>query len=359
MAAGLPRSWGGFDLPAKQARIAVLDKEASAPGFWDDNRSAQKKLKEVARLRDEVDSWLEVEQGATSLKELAEMAIEESDDSIEASLHEDLSQLKEKFGKLEFAIQLSGEYDERSALIAIKQGAGGVEAQDWAQMLLRMYTRWAEKRGYDATIVDSTPGDEAGIKSATLQVDGRYAYGYLRSERGTHRLVRQSPFNADHQRHTSFALVEVLPEADDVEDVKIDPDDLRIDVFRASGHGGQSVQKNSSAVRLTHLPSGLVVSVQNERSQGQNKEIAMAILQSRLMDLELQRRAEETAKIKGEHVSPEWGRQVRSYVLHPYHMVKDHRSGYETADTDSVLDGDIQPLLEAYLLSDAAKYPAQ
>lgn len=355
MAAGFPRSWGGFDLPTKQARIAVLDKESSSPGFWDDNRTAQKKLKEVSALRDEVDSWLEVEQGAESLKELAEMAIAESDDSIEASLQEDLEQLKAKFAKLEFALQLSGEYDERSAIIALKQGAGGVEAQDWAQMLMRMYMRWAEKRGYEATIIDSTPGDEAGIKSATIQIDGRYAYGYLRSERGTHRLVRQSPFNADHQRHTSFALVEVLPEADEVEELKIDPDDLRIDVFRASGHGGQSVQKNSSAVRLTHLPTGLVVSVQNERSQGQNKEIAMGILLSRLMDLEMQKRAEATAKIKGEHVSPEWGRQVRSYVLHPYHMVKDHRSGYETADTAAVLDGEIQPLLEAYLLSEAAK----
>ena len=354
MAAASPRSWGGFDLPAKQERIAVLDKESSAPGFWDDNRTAKKKLKEVAGLRDEVESWLALEVGTESVKELAEMAIEESDDSIEASLQEDLSKLREKFGKLEVALQLSGEYDERSALIALKQGAGGVEAQDWTQMLLRMYLRWAEKRGYTATIIDSSPGDEAGIKSATIQVDGRYAYGYLRSERGTHRLVRQSPFDADHQRHTSFALVEVLPEADDVEDIQINKDDLRIDVFRASGNGGQSVQKNSSAVRLTHLPSGLVVSVQNERSQGQNKEIAMAILQSRLMDLELQRRAEETAKIKGDHISPEWGSQVRSYVLHPYHMVKDHRSGYETSDTDSVLDGEIQPLLEAYLLSSAA-----
>lgn len=253
--------------------------------------------------------------------------------------------------ELEFALQLSGEYDDRGAILAIKQGAGGVEAQDWVQMLVRMYLRWAETRGYKSEVLESTPGDEAGLKSATIQIDGDYVYGYLKSERGVHRLVRLSPFDADHQRHTTFALVEVLPEADQMEDVKIDPDELRIDVFRASGHGGQNVQKNSSAVRITHLPTGIVVSVQNERSQTQNKDIALGILYARLMDLEMQKRAEERAKLRGEHVSAEWGRQVRSYVLHPYQLVKDHRTGFETADTAGVLDGNIQPLLEAYLRS--------
>lgn len=277
--------------------------------------------------------------------------MEESDESLGSTLQEDLAGLERRLSKLEFAAQLSGEYDDRGAIIAIKQGAGGVEAQDWVQILLRMYTRWAERRGYGATVLETTPGDEAGLKSATLEVDGRYAYGYLRSERGVHRLVRLSPFDSDHQRHTTFALVEVLPEADDAEEISISPDDLKIDTFRASGHGGQNVQKNASAVRLTHEPSGIVVSVQNERSQTQNKDIAMSILYARLMDMEMRRRAEERAKLRGEHVSAEWGRQVRSYVLHPYQLVKDHRTGHETSNTDGVLDGEIQPLLEAYLLN--------
>ena len=218
-------------------------------------------------------------------------------------------------------------------------------------MLLRMYLRWAERRGYETSVLDSMPGDEAGLKSAAVQVDGRYAYGYLKAERGVHRMVRLSPFDADHQRHTSFALVEVLPEADPVSDITINPDDLKIETFRASGHGGQNVQKNASAVRITHLPTEIVASVQNERSQAQNKEIALGILHSRLVDLEMQRRTEERAKLKGAHVSAEWGRQARSYVLHPYHLVKDHRTNHETSDTGAVLDGDIQPFMEAFLLS--------
>ena len=282
------------------------------------------------------------------------MALDESDDSLAPSLTEEIGELTERLRKLEFALQFSGEYDERGAIIAIKQGAGGVEAQDWTQMLLRMYLRWAERRGYSTSLLDSSPGDEAGLKSAAVQVDGRHAYGYLKSERGVHRLVRLSPFDADHHRHTSFALVEVLPEADPMGDITINPDDLKIETFRASGHGGQNVQKNASAVRITHLPTELVVSVQNERSQAQNKDIALGILLSRLVDLDIQRRREERAKLKGEHVSAEWGRQLRSYVLNPYRLVKDHRTSHETSDTDAVLDGDIQPFLEAFLLSTVA-----
>ncbi len=281
---------------------------------------------------------------------MAELAMEESDDSIEQSLAEELATLSADLDRREFALRLSGEHDERNALVALKQGAGGVDAQDWVAMLVRMYVRWAEMQGFNAQIVDSSPGEEAGLKSATIQIEGRYAYGYLRSEKGVHRLVRLSPFNADNLRQTSFALVEVLPESDDVADVSINPDDLRIDVFRASGHGGQNVQKNSSAVRLTHIPSGLVVSVQNERSQTQNKTIAMSILLARLMDLEVQRQAEERTKLRGAHVAPEGGRQVRSYVLHPYKMVKDHRSDFETSDADKILNGEIQEMLKAYLL---------
>jgi peptide chain release factor 2 len=218
-------------------------------------------------------------------------------------------------------------------------------------MLMRMYLRWAERRGFKAEVLDLSPGDEGGVKSAVVQINGDYAYGYLRAERGVHRLVRLSPFDGDHARHTSFALLEALPEAEEGVDVTIDPDDLKIDVFRAGGHGGQSVQKNSTAVRLTHLPSGIRVSCQNERSQHQNKEIAMRILTARLVERELQRRAEEMAKIKGEHISPEWGNQIRSYVLHPYRMVKDHRTGWETSDADAVLDGQIDPFIRAYLTS--------
>jgi len=354
LATALPRSWGGFDLPAKAARVAVLDKESSAQGFWDDNRTAQKKLIEVARLRDEVDSWRALESGAASVKELAELAMAEGDDSMQESLEAELDDTRAKFKALEFTTRLSGEFDEKNALIALKQGAGGVDSQDWTEMLMRMYMRWAEKRGFGLEIVDLTPGDGAGIKSATLEITGPYAYGFLRSERGTHRLVRQSPFDADHQRHTSFALVEVLPEIEDAGEVVLNPDDIEMEAFRASGHGGQNVQKNSTAVRLTHIPTGLVVSVQNERSQNQNKQIAMTILLSRITDLEARKRLEETAKLRGEHVSPDFGgKHIRSYVVHPYHMVKDHRSGYETADTGGVLDGDIQDMLEAYLTSTA------
>jgi peptide chain release factor 2 len=259
---------------------------------------------------------------------------------------------------LEFELQLSGEYDDRAAILYVKQGAGGVDAQDWAEMLLRMYTRWAERRGFGADVLDFTPGDEAGIKSATIKIDGKFAYGYLRSERGVHRLVRLSPFDADHRRHTSFALVEVLPEADESEEVKVNQDDLRVEVFRASGNGGQNVQKNSTAIRLTHLPTNLVVAVQNERSQAQNREVAMRILLSRLVDLDMQKKAEERAKLKGEHVSAEFGRQVRSYVQHPYQMVKDHRTDFQTTAAQAVLDGDLDELLKSYLTSQMESAPA-
>jgi peptide chain release factor 2 len=268
-----------------------------------------------------------------------------------SQLSSEYDRLIKKLDKLEFKLQLSGEYDERPAILSVKSGAGGVDAQDWAEMLFRMYCRWAEKSGFKVEILDETPGDEAGLKSGVAKIDGPYAYGYLRSERGVHRLVRLSPFDSDHRRHTSFALVEVLPEPDEEEDVSIHPDDIRMDVFRAGGHGGQNVQKNSTAVRITHIPTNLVVSVQNERSQLQNREVAMRILLARLIDLEMQRRAEERDKLKGEHVSAEFGRQVRSYVLHPYQMVKDHRTDFQTGNAQAVLEGDIEDLLKASLAS--------
>lgn len=308
-------------------------------------------MRKLSAVRSELETWTSLSSDVASTAELFALAVEEGDDALGTQLATDLKKYSKSVETLEFELQLSGEYDSRSAILYVKQGAGGVDAQDWAEMLVRMYTRWAERRGFDADVLDLTPGDEAGIKSAAIKIDGKYAYGYLRSERGVHRLVRLSPFDADHRRHTSFALVEVLPEADVTEEVKINQDDLRIDVFRASGNGGQNVQKNSTAIRLTHLPTNLVVAVQNERSQAQNREVAMRILLSRLVDLDMQKKAKERAALKGEHVSAEFGRQVRSYVQHPYQMVKDHRTDYQTADAQAVLDGDLDDLLTSYLSS--------
>jgi peptide chain release factor 2 len=346
-----PRSWGVFDLPRLEKRVSELEQACSQPNFWSDQRNAQKQLRELSDLKSRLNEWRDMESRAANLAEMAELSLAESEDSLQASLQAELDALTARLKQLDFALKLSGEYDDRNAIVALKAGAGGVDAQDWTGMLLRMYLRWAELRGFKATILDSTPGEEAGMKSAAVRIEGRYAYGLLRSERGVHRLVRLSPFDGDHLRHTSFALVEVLPESDPVADITINPEEIKLEAFRAGGHGGQNVQKVSSAVRLTHVPTGIVVAVQNERSQTQNKEIALSILRSRLLEMELRRREEERLKLRGEHVSPEWGRQVRSYVLHPYQMIKDHRTDFETADVEKVLDGHIDPLLESYLLS--------
>ena len=304
----------------------------------------------LADLKDVVDSWRNLKSRASSAYDLLTLALDEGDTTLEESLHSELEAIAAEIRDREFQLTLSGEYDARNAILAVHAGAGGTESQDWAHMLLRMFLRWSERRRYKSEILDMSPGDEAGVKSAVISIEGKHAYGYLKAEGGTHRLVRLSPFDSAHMRHTSFALVEVLPEAEERVDVIIDPEDLRIDVFRAGGHGGQSVQKNSTAVRITHQPTGIVVSCQNERSQFQNKEFAMKVLRARLMEVDLKRRAEEQARIKGEHVSAEWGSQIRSYVLHPYRMVKDHRTGYETSDTGAVLDGDLDPLIHAYLV---------
>ena len=315
-------------------------------------------MRDLAAFRGEIQTWSDLSNNVASTVELFALAVEEDDEALGTQLRDDLDEYTKSVNALEFELQLSGEYDDRAAILYVKQGAGGVDAQDWAEMLLRMYTRWAERRGFGADVLDFTPGDEAGIKSATIKIDGKFAYGYLRSERGVHRLVRLSPFDADHRRHTSFALVEVLPEAVETEEVTIKQDDLRVDVFRASGNGGQNVQKNSTAIRLTHLPTNLVVAVQNERSQAQNREVAMRILLSRLVDLDMQKKAEERAKLKGEHVSAEFGRQVRSYVQHPYQMVKDHRTDFQTTAAQAVLDGDLDELLKSYLTSQMESAPA-
>ncbi len=286
------------------------------------------------------------------LHELAELlALAESDgdtDMVEEVLRE-LEVLARRLDELELALALSGPYDRRDAILAIHAGAGGTDSQDWAEMLLRMYLRWAERRGYETHVLDISLGEEAGIKSATVEISGPYAYGWLKAEKGVHRLVRLSPFDAAHARHTSFAMVEVLPEVETPTEIDLRPEELRIDTFRASGHGGQHVQKNATAVRIVHLPTGITVSCQNERSLARNKEFALKVLKARLLELELEKRQEEQARLKGEYVPAEWGHQVRSYVLHPYKLVKDHRTGYETSDAEGVLDGDLEDFLRAYL----------
>jgi peptide chain release factor 2 len=308
-------------------------------------------MQKLSRLRDTVQTWHSLGERAKATLELLELSALEDDESLANDIADEAAAIETELDRREFDAILSGEYDDRNAIIAIHAGAGGTDSQDWTEMLLRMYTRWAERQKFRTELLDVSTGEEAGIKSATLEIQGANAYGYAKAERGVHRLVRLSPYDSAHARHTSFALVEVLPEAEGDVDVTVDPDDLRIDVFKASGAGGQHVQKNATAVRFTHLPTGVVVSCQNERSQLQNKETAMKILKARLMELAMKRRAEERNELKGEHIAAGWGNQIRSYVLHPYKMVKDHRTGFESTNPDAVLDGEIEPMVQAYLLS--------
>jgi len=302
-----------------------------------------------------VEQWRGMEKKTAEISELITLAEEEQDTSLQDGIEAEVSSLNALLEKLELELAFSGEYDSRNALLSIHAGAGGTESMDWADMLLRMYLHWAERRGYKAEVLDITRGEEVGVKSVTVSISGDYAFGYLKSEHGVHRLVRLSPFDSDHARHTSFVLVEVLPEAETDTDIEINPDDLRIEVFRSSGPGGQHMQKTSSAVRITHIPSGLVVTSQSERSQHQNKDIAMRILRSRLLELELERQAEEKAKLKGKRIEAGWGNQIRSYVLHPYKMVKDHRTDYETGNAEAVLAGEIDDFITAYLRSIAGR----
>lgn len=349
-----PTCWCVFDIAGKEQEIGVLEKRTALPDFWQRPQRAQTVMRRLANLQESVATWRDLDERTSSLLELIDLASQEHDLSLQESFVEELGLLEPLLNGLEVELLFSGEYDDRNAILAVHAGAGGTESQDWAQMLLRMYLRWAERRGFDAQVVDTSPGEEAGIKSAMMQVQGKRAYGYLKAERGVHRLVRLSPFDSSHLRHTSFALVEVLPEVEEVE-VTINLDDLRIDTFGAGGHGGQSVQRNATAVRITHHPTGIVVTCQNERSQLQNKELAMTVLRAKLMELELKRRTAEQDRLKGEHVAAEWGNQIRSYILHPYKLVKDHRTDYESSDPNAILEGDIDPLLEAYLLSTIGK----
>jgi peptide chain release factor 2 len=342
-----------FDLPAQERQLAELREAAQAPDLWDDQNRAQRVMKDVSRLENLVSTWQLLETGSSDIQEFIALAEAEDDPAALADdLRAELVKLEEQFAALELALTLGGEYDDRNAMLAIHAGAGGTEAQDWAEMLLRMYLRWADSHGFKTEIMAISNGEEAGIKSVEIRIAGDNTYGLLRSERGVHRLVRISPFDSSHSRHTSFALVEVMPEASEGDiNVEINSEDLRIDTYRASGNGGQNVQKNDTAVRITHLPSGIVVTCQNERSQNRNRESAMLVLESRLLELEIERVEAERAEIKGVHVDAGWGNQIRSYVLQPYRMVKDLRTNSETSDTGAVLDGAIDDFINAYLRS--------
>jgi len=308
-------------------------------------------MRKLADARQIVESWRTIEKRLLDVSELLSLAEADSDTGLADEIRTETETVSGDLEKLEFNLAFSGPYDNRNAILSIHAGAGGTESQDWADMLLRMFLRWAEKRNYQAQILDESPGEEAGIKSAVVQISGEYVYGYLKSERGVHRLVRLSPFDSDHARHTSFALVEVIPEAETNVDVIIQPEDIKVEVFRSSGPGGQHMQKSSTAVRVTHLPTGMVVSSQSERSQLQNKTIALKVLETRLFEKELMKQAEEKAKLKGKHIEAGWGNQIRSYVLHPYKMVKDHRTDYQEGNPDAVLEGDIDGFINSYLRS--------
>ncbi len=306
-------------------------------------------MRRLSELREEVETWQGMSRRVQDALDLVELAAAEAEDSLLAELTAETDSLASHLEKLEFQLILSGPHDKDSALISIHAGAGGTESQDWTEMLMRMYLRWAEASGYKASLIDQTEGEEAGLKSVTMEIAGEYAYGYLKAERGVHRLVRISPFDANSRRHTSFALVEVVPDLDTDIEIEIKPEDIEIDVYKSAGAGGQNVQKNSTAIRLKHLPTGIVVTCQNERSQLQNRETAMRILRGRLYDIELKKQEEEQARLKGKHVEAGWGNQIRSYVLHPYKMVKDHRTNHEVGNAEAVLDGRLDDFIEAYL----------
>ncbi len=346
-----------FDLAGKARTIAELTAASSAEGFWDDPQTAQRAMQRLTALQTQVSAWDDLGMEIADAVEMTELAHEDA--AIAAELGAEVDAMRARLEQMEFDLMLAGPHDGSNAILAIHAGAGGTESQDWADMLLRMYLRWAETRGFAAEIVDMTEGEEAGIKSATIEIKGEYAYGYAKSERGVHRLVRISPYDGSKRRHTSFALVEVLPEvAEDDSEIVIADEDIRIDTYRASGAGGQHVNKTSSAIRITHMPSGIVVTCQNERSQTQNRETALKILRARLAERREAERAQEQSELKGEHISANFGNAIRSYVLHPYNLVKDTRSGHETSNTQAVLNGEIDGFIDAFLRWQMGDAPA-
>lgn len=335
----------------------MLDREATAPGFWNDNESAQKLLQKRAGLQRIVSLWNDLHKASEDIDAMIALSEEEADDSMVSEIKSSLATLEEKVVLAEVKAMLSGENDFNNAIMMINSGAGGTESQDWAMMLLRMYTRWGDLKGYKTEVIDIQYGEEAGIKSAMVIFTGEYAYGYLRSEIGVHRLVRISPYDANKRRHTSFASVFVYPEIEDDIEVEINESDLRIDIYRSSGPGGQGVNTTDSAVRITHLPTGIVVQCQNERSQHKNKASAMKVLKARLYELEQEKKNEEMKELEKSKKKIEWGSQIRSYVLHPYRLIKDLRTGVETGNIDPVLDGELDSFIEAFLLQQTAKQP--
>ncbi|MFQ3567588.1 MAG: peptide chain release factor 2 [Aggregatilineales bacterium] len=334
-----------LEIDAKRQRVQRLEQQAAAPDFWSNPEAAQKVMQDIAKLKAEVEHWQSIAGRIDDALELARL----QEDSLAAELEHEARALRETVERMALQTLLNGPYDSENAILAIHAGAGGTDSQDWAEMLERMYLRWADENGYRVEIIERSEGDEAGIKSVTMSVRGDYAYGYLQSEQGVHRLVRISPFDAAKRRHTSFCKVELWPDIQGQIEIDINEKDLKIETYRSSGAGGQNVQKNDTAVRITHIPTGIVVQCQNQRSQVQNRERALQILKARLFEMERKKREAELATLKGENVNAEWGNQIRSYVLHPYHMVKDHRTNYEDGNTDAVLNGRLNPFMEAYL----------
>lgn len=345
LAAGIDEAIGKLELEKLEAEQAKLQEVAASPAFWDAANNAQETMKLLSRLEGRVRPWRDLERSVSEVTELAAM----NDASIESDLSTQLTRAEKTYESLKSQLKFNGKFDDCDAILSIHAGAGGTDAQDWAAMLLRMYVRYCEKAGFDTVTIDESSGEEAGIKSVTLEISGSFAYGKLKAEHGVHRLVRLSPFNADNLRQTSFAKVEVMPKIDKPDVVEIDEKDLKIDVYRSGGKGGQSVNTTDSAVRITHTPTNIVVAIQNERSQLQNKETAMTILRSKLAQLQLEQHLEDLAELKGPNEQAAWGNQIRSYVLHPYKQVKDLRTRHDTSDAEGVLDGDLEPFIDAYL----------
>ena len=340
-----------FDLDKLVKQIEESEKKSTDEDFWKDNFKATNFLKALTFKKNLLEKYTTLNNLSKEIIEICEISIELNDENDLPNIIQNFETLQSLHSEISIQLKLNGKFDSRNAIIGIKQGAGGIDAQDWSEILVRMYKRWSERKGFKLDVLHLSTGDEAGIKSIVMKIEGNFAYGLLQSEKGAHRLVRISPFDTGQRRHTSFSLVEIMPELEKEEEIVIDPKDLRIDVFKAGGAGGQSVQKNSTAVRITHIPTNIKVSVQNERSQLLNRELAMKILQSRIMELEIIKNRQKEAEIKGEHISADFGSQIRSYVMHPYKLVKDHRTNVEYSNIDDVLDGNIDSFIESYLIS--------
>ena len=340
-----------FDLDKLVKQIEESEKKSTNEDFWKDNFKATNFLKALTFKKNLLEKYTTLNNLSKEIIEICEISIELNDENDLPNIIQNFETLQSLHSEISIQLKLNGKFDSRNAIIGIKQGAGGIDAQDWSEILVRMYKRWSERKGFKLDVLHLSTGDEAGIKSIVMKIEGNFAYGLLQSEKGSHRLVRFSPFVSGQRTHTSFSLVEIMPELEKEEEIVIDPKDLRIDVFKAGGAGGQSVQKNSTAVRITHIPTNIKVSVQNERSQLHNRELAMKILQSRIMELEIIKNRQKEAEIKGEHISADFGSQIRSYVMHPYKLVKDHRTNVEYSNIDDVLDGNIDSFIESYLIS--------